>query len=128
LRQRLSALHSAADDFVVNIRDVPHISHLVAASAQPALHDVKADQHPRMTQVAVVIDRHATDVEADFARLHRLKRLFGARKRVVDLKHGDQRTKMGSPGWQEPLPGLKSNSDYINRVTLPGKQRAGVPS
>src|SRR3546814_3801013 len=67
LAHALAALHSAANDFVVDIGDIAHILDLVAAATQPALHYVEADQHARMAQIAKIVDRHAAYVHADLA-------------------------------------------------------------
>ena len=52
----------ALDDFVVNISDIADIGHLIALAAQPALNDIKTDQHAGMAQMAPVVHRHSTDI------------------------------------------------------------------
>ena len=64
---RLAVLLRAADDLVVDIRDIAHVGDAVAAGAQPAPHHVEGDHHARVPEVAVVVDRHAADVHAHFA-------------------------------------------------------------
>jgi hypothetical protein len=82
----LAVFHRTPDDLVVDVGDVAHIGHLVAAGAQPALHHVESHHGARMAQVAEVIDRHAADVHAHMARLERRKRFQCTRQRVVDTQ------------------------------------------
>jgi hypothetical protein len=81
----LAVLACAADDLVVDVGDVAHVSDAVAARAQPAAHDVEGDEHAGMTEVQIVVDRHAADVDADVRRVERDERLLGAPEAVVDL-------------------------------------------
>ena len=58
-----------ADDFVVNIGDVAHISHLIATGLEPALHHIKGEHGAGVAQVAIVIHRHAAYIHAHTAGL-----------------------------------------------------------
>ena len=66
-----AAFQGAFDDFVVNIRDISHISDFVTTGFEPALHHVKRHHHAGMADMAQVINRHATDVHAHMAGLNR---------------------------------------------------------
>ncbi len=83
---RLAVLLRAADDLVVDIRDIAHVGDAVAAGAQPAPHHVERHHHPGVAEVAVVVDGHAADVHANFARTQRNEFLLGAAEAVVDLQ------------------------------------------
>ncbi len=52
----------AADDLVVNISDITHIGDIIATVAQPARYHIKGHHHPRMTNMAIVIHGHTTDI------------------------------------------------------------------
>jgi hypothetical protein len=54
--------------------------------AQPALHDVEGHHHPRVPEVAVVVDGDAADIHAHFARAQRHEVLLVPDKAVVDAK------------------------------------------
>ena len=68
LADRDRPFHRTLDDFVVNIGDVAHVAHLHAAGLEPALHHVESHHHPRVPDVAQVVDRHAADIHAHMAR------------------------------------------------------------
>ena len=75
------------DDLVIDVGDVAHIGHVITRVAQPALHDVENNHHPGVPEVAVVIDRHAADVHADFAGLDGFECLLVPGKGVIDFEH-----------------------------------------
>ncbi len=75
----LVVFRSALNDFVVNIGDVTHVVHIVSNGTQPAVHHIEHHHHPRMSEMAIVIYRHAAHIHADLARRHGLKCLFFAR-------------------------------------------------
>jgi hypothetical protein len=81
-----SVLERAADDLVVNIRDVAHVGHLVTERAQPPLHDVEHDHHARVTDMAIVVYGHPADVHPYDAILQRHESLLVTRERVVDAQ------------------------------------------
>ncbi|KAG0736175.1 hypothetical protein G6F24_018449 [Rhizopus arrhizus] len=74
-----AGFNGAADDFVVNVRDVADVIDSQPAGAQPALHDVERDQHAGMAKMAEVIHGHATHVHAHLTSLGRFERFFGTR-------------------------------------------------
>ncbi|MCY1234348.1 hypothetical protein D9M72_469290 [compost metagenome] len=82
----LAILGGAADDLVVDIRDVLHICHLVAGGTQPAMHHVEHHHHARVANVAVVVHRHAADIHADLAGFDGHEWLLLTRERVVDVQ------------------------------------------
>ena len=75
------------DHLVVDVGEVPDEADLVAARAEPAMEDVERDERAAsVPDVAEVVDRHPTDVEADLAGGDRPERLDGARQRVVEAE------------------------------------------
>jgi hypothetical protein len=62
-----AALQRPADDLVVDVGDVAHVGHAVAAGAQPAHHHVEGHHHARMAHVAQVVDGDAAHVHAHVA-------------------------------------------------------------
>ena len=85
---RLAVLLRALDDLVVDVGDVADERDVVAGRQQVAAHDVEHDQHARVAEVAVVVDRDAADVHADLARLERREGFLASGQRIVDLQHG----------------------------------------
>ena len=59
-----TVFHGALDDLVVNIRDIAHIGHTVAAGAQPALHHVERHHGTGVAQMAEVVHGHAAHIHA----------------------------------------------------------------
>ncbi len=57
-------LRRATDDLVVDVGDVADIGDVVAAVAQPALHQVEGHQHAAVADVAVVVNGDAADIHA----------------------------------------------------------------
>lgn len=89
LGRRDAALGSAADDLVVDVRDVAHEGHLHAGGLEPAAHDVEGHEGAAVADVAVVVDRHAADVHADVVGFDRGKGGLRAAERRIDRKcHG----------------------------------------
>ena len=84
--ERLAVLDSTTDDLVVDVGDVAHVGDLVATRTQPALHHVEGHQHPRMADVAVVIDRHATDIQPHPPRFEGLEVFLATGQGVVELE------------------------------------------
>lgn len=82
--ERLAVLVGPADDLVVDVGDVTHIGHVIAALAQPAGDDVEGNHHPGVTDMAEVIDGHAAHVHAHAITFQRLERFLGLAQRVVD--------------------------------------------
>ena len=68
------------NDLVVDIRDVAHIGHLIAAIAQVAAHQVEHHQKARVTEMTVIVDRHAADIHAHPAGLDRREDFLAARQ------------------------------------------------
>jgi hypothetical protein len=68
---RLAVLGCALNDLVVDVRNVSHVFDVIAVCPQPARHHVEHHEHPRMTQMAQVVDGHAADIHADPARHER---------------------------------------------------------
>ena len=83
---RLAIFMGTGDDFVVDVGDVAHVFERVTARAQVAGDGVKDDHHPRVADVAVVIDGHAADVHADFAGRNRGEGFFLPGQAVVKLQ------------------------------------------
>jgi hypothetical protein len=76
----------ATDDLVVDIGDVSYVVDAVAARPQPAADHVENDEHARVSEVAIVVDRHAADVHAHFAGSKRDKFLLCPTEGVEDLQ------------------------------------------
>jgi hypothetical protein len=90
----LAVLHRTTDDLVVDVGDVAHIGDLIATCAQPALHHIEGHQHAGMTDVAVVIHRHATHIQPHLARVQGFEGFFASGEGVVELQcrgHGGGR-------------------------------------
>ena len=84
--ERLAVLDGTTDDLVVDVGDVAHVGDLVATRAQPALHHVEGHQHPRMADVAVVVDRHAADIQPHPPRFEGLEVFLATGQGVVELE------------------------------------------
>ena len=85
----LAVVHRPANDLVIDVGDVAHISDAVARSAQPALDHVEGDHRARVAKMAQVVHRHAAHVHAHVTALDRGKRLHRTRQRAVDTQtHG----------------------------------------
>ena len=99
LRERaevLAVLVRAGDDLVVDVGDVAHVRHLVAQAAQVAHDHVERHQHPRVAEVAVVVDGHAAYVHPHAPGLDRTEFLLRSRQGVVDPQHGRRPNPWGS--------------------------------
>ena len=64
LTKPLIGLNRFFDDFVINISDITYIIDFQARGPQPTLDHIKAHQHARVSKVAIVINRHAADIQA----------------------------------------------------------------
>ena len=80
---------STTNDLVINVSDVTNERHLKTAGFQPATDDVKRNESTTVTDVRVVIDRHATDVHLDFVFSQGLKRGLLARQSRIKLNCHD---------------------------------------
>ncbi len=78
LADGLAVFGGAPDDLVFHIGNVSNIGDVEAEHAHPALRHVHRHEQTRMPQMAVVVYRHAADVQADAAGHHRLQRLFAS--------------------------------------------------
>ena len=87
LLPRLARLLCAADDLVVDVREVLHVAHSIALLLQITAHDVPCDKGARVADMRVVVRRHAAAVDARLARLKGLELLFLARQRIVNPQH-----------------------------------------
>jgi hypothetical protein len=100
LANRDTTLDGAADDLVVDVRDVAHIGDLPATGAQPALHDIEGHHHAGVADVAEVVDGHAAHVHAHMAGVDGLEVFERAREAVVDTQgHRSGRLGRGSSGY-----------------------------
>ncbi|MNR12663.1 hypothetical protein D3C85_1290310 [compost metagenome] len=86
LADGLAILGRAADDLVVDVRDVLHVRHVIASGAQPAVHHVEHHHHARVADVTIVVHGHAAHIHADLARFDWHERLLFTRERVVDVQ------------------------------------------
>jgi hypothetical protein len=85
---RLAALLGPLDDLVVDVREVADEGDVPAAVPEVAGEGVEGDHRPRVPDVAVVVDGHPTDVEADVALLLRDEVLHLSSERVVEPERG----------------------------------------
>ena len=94
---RDSTFEGAADDLVFDVGDVADIGDLQATGAQPTVDHVEGQHHPRMTQMAQVVDGDAADVHPHLACTQRHEDLQPARQSVVDSKtHRDRQCAAGT--------------------------------
>ena len=84
LVRRHAALGRAADYLVVDVRDVAHEGDLVARRLEPAAHDVERNEGAAVSDVAVVVHRHAADVHPNVVRLDGRKGRLRAAQRGVN--------------------------------------------
>ena len=84
LVRRHAPFGRAADDLVVDVRDVAHEGDLVARRFEPAAHDVEGDEGAAVSDVAVVVHRHAADVHPNVVRLDGRKGRLRAAQRGVN--------------------------------------------
>ena len=83
----LIVLIRPCDDLVIDISDVTHVRNIVTERFQKAENDIKDDHDPGMTEMAEVIDRHATNIHAHLAGLNGYEFLFLAAQVVMDSQH-----------------------------------------
>ncbi len=69
-RDGFVVLNRPGNDLVVNVGDVTDIGDPIACSLKPSTNHVKDHQDPRVTHMAVVVDGHTTDVQADMPRFY----------------------------------------------------------
>ena len=87
-RHRFLVVCRALDDLVVDIRNIAHVSHVEARGTQPARHHVEHNHDPGVAKMAVVVNRHAADVNPRLPGHQRLEFPFIAGERVIELEHG----------------------------------------
>ena len=87
LLNAFAALVSAGDDFVINIRNITDVFHLIALRPEPAIDHIEYHHHTGVAQVTEVVNGHATDVHAHLPRMNRLQRGFFAGQGVIDREH-----------------------------------------
>ena len=102
---RLVVLRRALDDFVIDIGDIAHVGHFEAARPHPPLNHVEDDQHARMADVAIVINRHSANVHANLAGFDRNKILLFPDQGVIDFQHllAHERAALTEPQRKENL-------------------------
>ncbi len=83
-----ASLICSLDDLVVHVGEVLDEFDLVTAVFQIAPDHVKHERAAGMADVAVVVDRHTTDIHSHSLRLERVERLFFPGEGVVDREHG----------------------------------------
>ena len=83
----LTILRSTLDNLVVDVGYVAHISYIITARLEPAVHHVEHHQYARVAEMAVVVHRHAAHIHAGLARHNRHKFLLVSVESVVDFQH-----------------------------------------
>ena len=76
-----------ADDLVVDVGEVLDVVHRHALGGEEPADDVPRHKRARVADVRGVVRRDAAAVDADLPLLQRVKLLFAARHRIVDLQH-----------------------------------------
>ena len=84
---RLTIFGSTFDDLVVNVGDIAHVFDGVTAGFEVTVHRIKHHHDPCMTQVTVVVHRHAAHVHAYLARFNGFKDFFVAGQAIVNVQH-----------------------------------------
>ncbi|MNR14934.1 hypothetical protein D3C85_1314340 [compost metagenome] len=111
----LAVVVGALDDLVVDVGDIAHIGHLIATLAQPAGDHVERHHHPRVTDMAEVVNRHAAHVHAHLVVHQRFEDVFAFGQRVVDREH-----------WNSlETTGRRSGPILINHPGFKPRSRAG---
>src|SRR5471030_1067270 len=83
---RLAVFHCAANDLVVDVCDVAHVSHVESERAKPALDNIEHDHHACVPDMTIVIHCDSTNIHAHFSGTERHERLLVTRERVVDAQ------------------------------------------
>ena len=91
LLERLAVVPGAVDDLVVNVGYIAYIVHPVTAVAQVAHDHVEYQDHARMTDMTIIVNRDATHVHTHLARFDGLEFFLLSRERVVYSQHGVMR-------------------------------------
>ena len=110
----LAVLRRALNDLVVDVGDVANVGDLEAARAQVALHQIEHRQHPRVTEVNVVVHGDAADVHAHFVAAQRLELRLAAGQRIMNFEHG---TRVG--GAPFPAASTSAAAQAPDRVLWP---------
>src|SRR5438309_7772962 len=118
-RNGLTSLRSAADDLVVDIGNIAHISQRIAACTQPALYYVERDHHPCMPEMAVVVDRDPAHVHSHPCRIEGNEGFLRAAEAVVDFQHGSE---------FEPRPSRASANDPHVMISEQIENSGGIKS
>ena len=89
IADRAPAFGGAGVDLVVNVGEVPGISHLIRAINFPQQPEQNVKDHhwPGIAQMGPVIHRGAADIHPHVAGVDRLKDLFLSGLRIVQLDH-----------------------------------------
>src|SRR5690606_16057898 len=89
-RQRsegFAVLISPIKDLVIDVGDVAHIGHLIAAMTQISGDDVKRHHDTGMANMAVVIHGHAAHIHGYMPLFKGLEGLFALRESVINIQH-----------------------------------------
>jgi hypothetical protein len=83
-------LVGALDDLVVDVGEVTHVLHVEPGVFEIAVNDVERDVAARVPDVAIIVNRHAAHVHADFAGVDRFEFFLLTGEGIVDLQHNHQ--------------------------------------
>src|SRR5512138_603911 len=118
--ERLTAdtlLVRALDDLVIHVSEVLDEFNPVAGGLKISADHIEDERAARMADMAIVVDRHATNIHPNGIRLQRAKRFFLTCERVIDRKHGQITT----PEWYDASAnGTRKNSPE----RAPGRDRS----
>ena len=108
-----ASLDRTTNDLVVDVGDVPNVSHPIARHLQPTLDHIEGHHHARMTDMAEVVNGHAADVHADLPGRQGHKRLDLTRQAV---KKTQTHEKEGIGGSGRPVKG-RARDDQKRRIS-----------
>src|SRR5690606_1167507 len=84
---RNAALIGAIDDLVINVGNVAHVSNIKTGGPQPAVDHIEHHHHTRVAEMTIIVNRHATNIHADFAGNDRDKCLLFTGDGIIDFEH-----------------------------------------
>ena len=93
--ERLAAdtlLVRTLDNLVIHVGEILDEFNLVAGGLKISSDYIEYERTTRMADMAIVVDRHTTDVHPNDLRLERVEQFFLPRERVVNRQHGQVTT------------------------------------
>ena len=78
---------STPDDLVINIGNVADVGHRKSAGFQPTHDYIEDHHHPRVANVAIIVNRHPADIHPHLTRHDGLERLLLTGEAIENLQH-----------------------------------------